>query len=213
MTPPDALLFLSTHCPHCPTVLQSLAELVKQGLLGRLEVVNLEVRSEVARDYGVRSVPWVRIGEFELAGLRSREELEAWTRRAGSPDGMADYFHALLKEGGLSQVLETVRRQPASLAALLPIVANPEASINVRIGAGVVFEELAGSPPLAALTEQLGELSRHPDARVRTDACHYLHMTRSPQARAFLETALQDADAMVRETAQESLDALDAGLA
>jgi len=209
MTPPDALLFLSTHCPHCPAVLQALAELVKRGVIGRLEVVNLEVRGEAAETYGVRSVPWLKIGDYELAGVRSRDELEEWARRAGSPEGMADYFHALLKEGQLNRVLEAVRHQPDHLAALLPIVANPDASINVRIGAGVVFEELAGSPALVALIEQLGELSRHPDARVRTDACHYLHMTRSPESRPYLEAALQDDDAVVRETAQESLDALD----
>jgi HEAT repeat protein len=213
MTPPDALLFLSTHCPHCPAVLQSLADLVKQGVVGRLEVVNLEVHGEAAQARGVRSVPWVKVGEFELPGLRSREELEDWARRAGSPEGMADYFHALIKEGQLNRVLEAVRHQPDQLAALLPIVANPEASINVRIGAGVMFEELAGSPALQLLADRLGELTRHADPRVRTDACHYLHLTRSPQARAYLLAALQDDDAVVRETAQESLEALDAGLA
>lgn len=208
MTPPDALLFLSSHCPHCPAVLQSLADLVKAGKIGRLEVVNLEVHGEAAAALGVRSVPWLRLGDFELAGLRSREELEAWAGRAGSPEGMADYFHALLKEGRLAQVLDTVRRQPAALAAVLPIVANPEASINVRIGAGVVFEELAGSPGLAALAGPLGALTRHADARVRTDACHYLQFTGAPDARGYLEAARQDEDAVVRETAEESLAAL-----
>ena len=208
--PPDALLFLSSHCPHCPAVLQALAELVKRGVLGRLEVVNLEARPEAGRAYGVRSVPWTKIGEFELAGLRSLAELETWAERAGRPDGMADYFHDLLKEGDLDQVLATVRRRPETLAAVLPIVANPEASINVRIGAGVVFEELVGSPELRALVPQLGALTRHADARVRADACHYLHFTASQAARPYLEACLQDRDAEVREIARESLDALDA---
>ena len=44
MSAPDALLLISTHCPHCPAMLTALADLVKQGTVGRLEVVNLEQR-------------------------------------------------------------------------------------------------------------------------------------------------------------------------
>lgn len=206
--PPDAKLVLSSHCPHCPSMLQALTELVKQGHIGRLEVVNLEARPELAHELGIRSVPWIRIGAFELPGLRGREELLDWIDRAGRPDGMTDYFHALLRDGHLAQVLETLQRQPDVLAALLPIVANPEASINVRIGAGAAFEEFAGQPPMLALTDHFGRLTGHDDARVRADACHYLSLTRSPAARPYLERCQQDDDGMVREIANESLEAL-----
>ena len=37
MPAPDALLLLSTHCPHCPAVLAALADLVKQGAIGRTD--------------------------------------------------------------------------------------------------------------------------------------------------------------------------------
>lgn len=205
---PDALLFLSSRCPHCPAVLQSLSDLVKRGVLGRLEVVNLEQHADAAQAHGVRSVPWVKIGAFELPGQRSHAELEEWAQRAGSANGMADYFHALLKEGELNQVLDTVRRQPDTLVAILPIVANPEASINVRIGAGVVIEEFAGSPALHAVLPQLGALAHHADARVRADACHYLHFTHSKAAMPYLERCLQDDDSVVREIAADSLAAL-----
>ena len=70
-TSPQALMLLGTHCPHCPSVLNSLSELVKQGVISRLEVVNLEQRPELGRELGVRSVPWVRIGQFELPGLHT----------------------------------------------------------------------------------------------------------------------------------------------
>jgi hypothetical protein len=188
-------------------MLQILAELVKQGRIGRLDVVNLEAHPEVAESLGVRSVPWLKIGLFELAGVRSREELQGWIDKTNRPDGMADYFHDLLREGQLPKVLDIVGQQPEQLAMLLPIVANPEASINVRIGAGVVFEELAGQPAMAALVEPLGELTKHADARVRADACHYLGMTHAEAAKSYLQTCLDDADAEVREIAGESLQA------
>jgi hypothetical protein len=203
--PADALLFISSHCPHCPSVLAAMSELVKRGSIGRLEVVNLEVHPEAAAERGVRSVPWLRLGAFELAGTRTLGELETWAERAASAAGMADAFHDLLKGGDLRQVLTLIAAEPQRLAALLPIVGNPEASMNVRLGAGAALEEFAGRPALAALVPALGELSTHDDARVRADACHYLGLARSEAARPWLQARLQDEDADVREIARESL--------
>ena len=202
---PDALLLVVASCPHCPAVLANLAAMAKDGLLGRLEVINVAVHPEVAETLGVRSLPWMRIGPFELTGSRSRAELEEWARRADSADGMADYFHTLLKDGELARVRAKIEAQPERLAALLPIVANPEASINVRIGASVIFEANAGNPGLRALVPELVELARHADARVRADACFYLGLSHAPAARNTLETCLADADAEVREIAADAL--------
>lgn len=208
--PPDVLMFLSTHCPHCPSVLSGLTDLLKRGEIARLEAINLEARPEAATTLGVRSVPWLMIGPFELSGLQSPAELAEWTRRAGSQDGIAEGLHALLVMGALEQVQAITTRKPEYLAALLPIMANPEASLNVRIGAGAVFEEQAGSAGLKALLPQLGELSQHPDPRIRADACYTLGLTRHPPARIWLQPRLKDRDADVREIAAESLAALPA---
>jgi hypothetical protein len=205
-SPPDALLFISSHCPHCPAVLAGLSDLVKRGSIGRLEVVNSEIHPEAAEAQGVRSVPWLRLGPFTLTGARTQGELEAWAQRAVSPEGMSEAFHDLLKRGGLRQVLAMVAEEPARLALLLPIVGNPEAIINVRLGAGVVLEEYAGSAALRTLIPALGELSVHPDARVRADACHYLGLSGGATARPWLEARLDDADADVREIAREGLE-------
>lgn len=199
---PDALLYLSSHCPHCPAVLAALSELLKRGAIGRLEAVNIEVHPEAA---AVRSVPWLRLGPFELTGARTLGELETWARRAGDPAGMAEAFHDLLKTGDLRQVLALLAADPTRLAALLPIVGNPEASINVRLGAGVAFEEYAGTSTLRALIPALGALSEHADARVRADACHYLGLGGDASARAWLAARLEDPDADVREIARDGL--------
>lgn len=205
LPPPSALLFLSSHCPHCPSVLAGLSELLKRAVIGRLEAVNIEIHPEAATSLGVRSVPWLRLGPFELAGALSTGELETWARRATAADDMADAFHDLLKTGGAAQVLRLVRDNPARLADLQPIVANPNASLNVRLGAGMVFEEFAASLALRALVPRLCELVRHEDARVRADAAHILGMSRDASARPCLEGLMADADEDVREIAAESL--------
>jgi glutaredoxin len=208
MPAPDAQLLLSTHCPHCPAVLAALADLVKQGVIGRLEVVNLEQHPEVGQALGVRSVPWLRIGRIELSGVHSKAELAEWAAKADSEAGLADWFHLLLKEGQLPRAQAAVEADPALLAAVLPIVGNVDASLNVRLGAGVLLETFAGTAALRALLPRLGELSRHADARVRADACHYLGLTADATARPWLHTRLEDDDADVREIAAESLEAL-----
>lgn len=208
MPAPDALLLISTHCPHCPAMLASLADLVKQGIVGRLEAVNLEQHPDVAQALGVRSVPWLRIGRIELAGVHGKAELAAWAGKADSEAGMADYFHMLLKEGQLPRAQALIEADPTLLAAVLPIVGNVEASLNVRLGAGVLLENFAGSDALRVLLPKLGELSQHADARVRADACHYLGLTGDTEAKPWLDACTTDEDADVREIAAESLQAI-----
>ena len=208
MPTPDALLLISTHCPHCPAMLSALADLVKQSTIGRLEAVNLEQHPEVGQALGVRSVPWLRIGRIELAGVHSKAELAEWAAKADSEAGLADYFHMLLKEGQLPKAQALIEADPALLAAVLPIVGNVDASLNVRLGAGVLLENFAGSDALRALLPRLGELSQHADARVRADACHYLGLTGDAAVKSWLDARLTDDDADVREIAAESLDKL-----
>ncbi len=208
MTAPDALLLISTHCPHCPAMLSSLAEMVKQGTIGRLEAVNLEQHPEVGEALGVRSVPWLRLGRIELAGVHSKAELVDWAGKANTEAGMADWFHMLLKEGQLPRAQALIEADADLLAAVLPIVGNVDASLNVRLGAGVLLENFAGTDTLRALLPRLGELSQHADARVRADACHYLGLTGDAAARPWLEARRDDDDADAREIATESLEKL-----
>ena len=189
-------------------MLATLADLVKQGAIGRLEAVNLEQRPEVGQTLGVRSVPWVRIGRIELAGMHSKAELADWAAKADSDAGMADYFHMLLKEGQLSKAQAMIESDPSLLAAVLPIVGNVDASLNVRLGAGVLLENFENTDTLRALVPQLAELSQHDDARVRADACHYLGLTGDATARTWLGARLADEDADVREIAAESVQTL-----
>lgn len=140
--------------------------------------------------------------DYPQAARATREAL-----RLGMRDRAAQ-FQIWLLEGQLKRVLEVVDRLPSALADLLPIVANPQANLNVRFGASAVFERYAGSPALQALIPTFGLLTGHGDARVRADACHFLGLAAAPEARRFLEARLEDPDAEVREIAAESLEDL-----
>ena len=102
-TTPDALMLLGTRCPYCPAVLDGLTQLVKKGVIGKLEVVNLEVDPETAQQLGVRSVPWVRIGPYELEGQQTPAELAAWAERAANDEGMKDYLSELINSANINK--------------------------------------------------------------------------------------------------------------
>ena len=203
--PPDVLLFMTTTCPHCPGMLQGLGTLIKAGHIGRLEVINLSLRPEAGKELGVRSVPWVRIGPFVLEGLRSQSELQQWAERAMANAGMTAYFAELLTAGDLKKVLALVVEDATRFAALLQLLANPGTALHVRVGIGAVMEDLQGSDILRHQVEPLIELTHHTDARIRSDACHYLALTQAPQALAAARGLLNDPDPQVRDVAQDSV--------
>lgn len=187
-----------------------MVRLVKEGEVAKLEVLNAGANPQEAERLGVRSVPWVRIGDFIFSGPRSYEELKRWARATRSTTGRGDYLVDLLASGGIGPALDLVRRHSEYLDALIPRVAVVDSPLQVRVGIGAIIEHLQGSKELAARVEPLAALTEHGDARVRADACHYLALTRSPAAVPHVRGLLDDADAEVREIAAESLAALNA---
>jgi HEAT repeat protein len=136
---------------------------------------------------------------YPLAAEATRAALRASLR------DRAEQFQIWLLEGQLKSVVAVVERLPKALADLLPIVANPEANLNVRCGASAVFERFAGTPSLQALVPALGMLAGHGDARVRADACHLLGLSGTSAAIKYLAARRDDPDAEVREIVAESL--------
>jgi thiol-disulfide isomerase/thioredoxin len=110
--PPDALLLIGSHCPHCQAVLDALTRLVKEGGLGRLTVINVSASPDAPEARGVRSVPWTRLGPFELSGALSAAELRDWAEVAAAGGGWGRYFAHLIEDGRLDTILERVQSVP-----------------------------------------------------------------------------------------------------
>jgi hypothetical protein len=206
--PVGALLYIATGCAHCPVVLAALTDMVKAGLICSLEVVNAAVSPARAQAAGVRSVPWLKLGPYELDGLRTRAELEQYARLGVSIEGFAKYYGELLAGGALSKVIASIREDEQRLGALVLLLRDRDTTLAARVGVGAVIEEFAATPALRALVPALGELTRQDDAHVRTDACHYLALSGTPEAIPWVERLLNDADPQTREVARESLDTL-----
>lgn len=182
--------------------------LIKDGSLSRIEIVNAEIETELATSLGVRSVPWIKIGPFILEGSHTETELRQWTQRVATPDGMAWYFDEQLKSGKLAVVEKMVNENSDRLSAIILLAADTDTAIQTRVGIGALLEGLEGTGIARVLVADLGKLTRHPDARVRADACHYLALCEDPDAIAFLESCIEDDDPTVREIAAESIEHL-----
>ncbi|RMG34270.1 MAG: HEAT repeat domain-containing protein, partial [Gammaproteobacteria bacterium] len=182
--------------------------LTKEGLIGRLEVINITSHPEIAQEQGIRSVPWMRIGPFTLQGNHSPGELRRWAQRAASNQGIAEYLGELIESRRLDQALQEIRAHPEWNEVLLRMVSDLETPVGVRIGASAILEDLAEHDELGPLLPGLRELLRAAEAPVRADAAYYLGLSGDPRTREWLEPLLQDPAPEVREIAAEALEAL-----
>lgn len=202
---PEALLLIGPTCPHCSALLEVLSKLVKSGAIAQLNVINVAQRPEQARQLGVRSVPWLRLGEFELEGAYSEGEIEQWLERLRSAEGKSEYYQELLLAGKLDKVIAMTRADSNNLRALLPLVADSELSMKVQLGISAVLEELQGSGGLQEIVQAIGKLAENSSPRVRADAAHFLSLSESEQAVPYLQKLAKDDNAEVREIAEEAL--------
>lgn len=213
MSKVEALLMITPGCPHCPQMLQAMTDFIKEGLLARLEVVNVEQEPERAAELGVRSAPWLRLGQFILQGNYSKNELRHWVEQASRAEGVMDYLQHLLLEGQLQQAERLLQEQPQLLGDILPWLADVERPLPLRVGVMALFEGFTGRGELQALLDEISRYSRHANAQVRADMCHLLGLTHHPDAMAPLGHCLEDEDGEVREIAAEALNDLRGGQA
>lgn len=206
---PDALLLITTRCPHCAATAEAALRLVKEGRLGRLEVVNLDADPQRAAAYPVRSVPWLRLGGFELSGAHGYRELADWAAKAAEGSGWTDYALHLLAQQQLERVVAQVRGSPQRLGDLIGLLAADDLDLGPRIGISAVIEELAGSVALRAQVPQLEQLTLAERAQTRADACHFLGLAGDPAAGPAIRRLLDDDDDEVCEIAGETLAVLD----
>jgi len=202
---PAALLFTAPGCPHCPGVKTALEQLRDEGKIASLEVVSVPDDPARAEVLGVRSVPWLRLGEFILTGAQTPQQLRQWAALAADSAGMRRYLRQLLTNGELAVAETFLLNQPQHLHDLLTLLEEDETPIQVRLGVAAIIEGLEGSEQLASLLPRLIEMSQHTDHRLRSDACHFLGLSHHPQALAALETRIEDDNAEVREIAGESI--------
>ena len=202
---PDVLMFVSHDCAHCTSVLKSMRMLLKGKRIASLEIINAAEKPEQAAAMGIRSVPWLRIGQFELEGLIAPDVLRQWVNHSLSPKGVQAYFMEMLTTGRRDKVETLIRNNPNSAEVLVELLVDPEVSMAVRIGMGAVLEELQGSGLTESMIPGLGNLLLNGESLIRVDACHFLTLIGGVAVTDYMKLCLEDVNADIREMAHETL--------
>lgn len=202
---PDALLLMTGGCPHCPAALQALTALLKEGAIGRMQVVNVAVHVEEAESRGVQSVPWIRIGPFEVEGAATPGKLRELAQGVNDDKVFDAWLLDTLKAGKRQKFEALVKNEPQRILALARLMKNPEASMAVRLGIGAVLEGLRETGLGEPLIPAMGEMLASDDRLLRADACHFLTLIGGEAIRPLMQTCLQAADGEIREIAEEWL--------
>jgi hypothetical protein len=110
-----------------------------------------------------------------------------------------------LKAGQRQKFESLVRREPQRIHGLARLMTNPETSMAIRLGIGAVLEELNGTGFTESLIPSLGEMLKSEDRLLRADACHFLTLIGGQGIRPLMQDCRNDADAEIREMAEEWL--------
>ena len=204
-----ALLLVSSQCPHCHTMEKLLRERLKKGLLTELDVINVEQFPHMAKQYGVRSVPFLQFNDFIFNEALTPAELDQWIDYMKEGSGQSHYIRYLLEHGQLNKAIEWMEKGKARLRDVIPFLANPNAKMNVRVGIGAILEYFENTQEIRAVMPDFIALLQNSDATIRTDVCYYLSLTHSIDAIEPLKKMLGDTDPEVRQVAKESIEALE----
>lgn len=202
----EAKLLIGPGCPHCALMMSLLGDLLKEGKIGRLLIINIAEQPDEAAKHNVRSVPWLKLGEMVFVGAQSRNELEQAIEMSVSEDGQQRFLYEQLKNGRLDEVSELIEQDNRRLSDLIALLKGNEVPMTVRIGVSAILEHFEGnSSALNTILPDLLELSESTNETIRADACHFLSLEGSDVAHKRLQQCANDDSAMVREVAMESL--------
>jgi len=186
-------------------VLDGLVRLVKAGRLARLEVINATVEPELAARSKVRSVPWTRIGPFELIGALTPAELADWTELATTGEGWSAYYVHLIENRRLEELEQHIRDRPSTLIDLLTLLKEEDLPMGTRIGISAVVEAFQGTKALRTAVPELEQLTLSDSSQTRADACHFLGLAGERKSIPSVRRLLDDDQPDVREIAVETL--------
>jgi glutaredoxin len=201
-------LYIAPGCPHCPNMIRMTGEMVKQGKLGHIEIINIAVENTLAKQANIRSVPTFVIGDFMLTGVQTETELLNWLQKSTVQTGREDYLNQEFEQGQLDHVIELVEQQNDWLDLMLDMLGSMQTPLTTRIGISAVFETLQGSELISRRIEQICRLAADQHESIRVDMAYLLGLSEDRAALTCLEKLTEDSFDEVRQTAQEAIETI-----
>ena len=200
----ELTLYIAPGCPHCPSMLTICCDFVKSGKLARLEIINIAEAMALAQDAGVRSTPYIKVGDFDFIGLHTEKELSEWLDKINSDEGLTQYFEQLFEQGQLEKANQMAMGNESYRKQLINMLVDIDTGLTSRIGITAVFESMQGKQELQSLVPLLCDKlsSEHPSVKV--DLCYLLGLSKSPEALPCLHSLENDEFSDVRDAVKDA---------
>ena len=203
-------VYITPHCPFCPTVVSLLLGMAAASDRVRLSIIDGELFPDVAEKDRVSAAPTIILDDqFRWTGSVDANELVTMML-SRDPAGLgADALQGLIEDGDAEGVAQMMVDHGTLFPAFFKLLAHPRWS--VRLGAMVVFETLAEMDPrlAAQVVDPAMSCFGDVDDMVKGDLLHVMGESGNPAALPFLKTVASDAeDEEVRDAAFEAIEKL-----
>ena len=203
-------VYITPHCPFCPTAVSILLGLAGCSDRVRLTVIDGELFPDAAQKDRVTAAPTVILDDqFRWTGPVDAGELVTLMLDRDPVDLGAEALRSMIEEGDAEGVARMMAEREKIFPSFVSLLVHPRWS--VRLGAMVSFETLAGfAPGLAAgVVDPLMTLFEDVDDMVKGDLIHVIGESGNKAALPFLSTvAVGDYDEEVQSAAVEAIEKL-----
>jgi len=203
-------VYITPHCPYCPTTVSILLGLAACSDQVRVTVIDGELFVDTAQKDRISAAPTVILDDrFRWTGSVDASELVTLMLDRDPADLGADALRGMIEAGNAEGVAGMMAERGVIFPAFIDLLIHPRWS--VRLGAMVSFEILAESDPGLAggVVEPLVAFFADVDDGVKGDLIHVLGESGNKMALPFLTTvASGDYDDEVQIAADEAIEKL-----
>ncbi len=201
-------VYITPHCPFCPTVVSLLLGLAACSDQIRVTIIDGEMFADTAHNDRIKSAPTVILDDrFRWTGSVDAAELVSLMLDRDPASLGADALKGMIEEGDAEGLAKMMAERGKIFPAFIELLIHPRWS--VRLGAMVSFESLVEIDPGLAegVAEPLMVLFADVDDMVKGDLLHVIGEAGNRAALPFLENvAAGDGDHEVIVAAEEAIE-------
>jgi len=204
----NLILFVSPHCPNCPSVMKKMIPIVWLNPNIELTIIDVGIFPEMAEKQNIQSVPTLTYNDFKWTGLVKISEIIDVIQK--EPDQWdTGTLERMLLEGKAIQLAQTILDNGKFVQNFDSLIAHE--LLSVRLGAMVCVESIAEeNRPLAkTLCDQIWSLLSTDNIQVQGDLIYLIGICGSEQDLPKLENmAARASDNEIKESISEAIESI-----